>query len=69
VAHRQRVDGTLEDIGSSLLRSGDVIVVREGETIPGDGDVIQGVAYVNEAVITGESAAVSRSRARTSGAR
>ena len=58
VAHRQRVDGTLEDIGSSLLRSGDVIVVREGETIPGDGDVIQGVAYVNEAVITGESAAV-----------
>jgi K+-transporting ATPase ATPase B chain len=58
VAHRQRVDGTLEDIGSSLLRSGDVIVVREGETIPGDGDVIQGVAYVNEAVITGESAPV-----------
>jgi K+-transporting ATPase ATPase B chain len=58
VAHRQRADGTLEDVGSSLLRSGDVIVVRDGETIPGDGDVIQGVAYVNEAVITGESAPV-----------
>jgi len=58
VAHRQRADGTLEDVGSSALRSGDVIVIRDGETIPGDGDVIEGVAYVNEAVITGESAPV-----------
>ncbi len=58
LAHRQRADGTLEDVGSSLLRSGDVIVIRDGETIPGDGDVIEGVAYVNEAVITGESAPV-----------
>jgi K+-transporting ATPase ATPase B chain len=58
VAHRRRDDGTLEDVGSSLLRSGDIIVVRDGETIPGDGDVIEGVAYVNEAVITGESAPV-----------
>jgi K+-transporting ATPase ATPase B chain len=57
-AHRRRDDGTLEDVGSSALRAGDVIVVREGETIPGDGDVIEGVAYVNEAVITGESAPV-----------
>jgi K+-transporting ATPase ATPase B chain len=58
LAHRRRDDGTLEDVGSSALRAGDVIVVREGETIPGDGDVIEGVAYVNEAVITGESAPV-----------
>jgi K+-transporting ATPase ATPase B chain len=57
-AHRRCEDGTLEDIGSSALRSGDVVVVREGETVPGDGDVIEGVAYVNEAVITGESAPV-----------
>jgi K+-transporting ATPase ATPase B chain len=57
-AHRRRADGTTEDIGSSALRSGDVIDIREGETIPGDGDVIEGVAYVNEAVITGESAPV-----------
>jgi K+-transporting ATPase ATPase B chain len=57
-AHRRCDDGSLEEVGSSALRSGDVVVVREGETIPGDGDVIEGVAYVNEAVVTGESAAV-----------
>jgi K+-transporting ATPase ATPase B chain len=58
VAHRRCEDETLEDVGSSALRSGDIVFVREGETIPGDGDVIEGVAYVNEAVITGESAPV-----------
>jgi potassium-transporting ATPase ATP-binding subunit len=58
LAHRRCDDGTIEEVGSSALRSGDVVVVREGETIPGDGDVIEGVAYVNEAVITGESAPV-----------
>jgi potassium-transporting ATPase ATP-binding subunit len=58
VAHRRLADGSLEDVGSSELRRGDIIVVQEGETIPGDGDVIEGVAYVNEAAITGESAPV-----------
>ncbi len=58
IAHRRLPDGTTEDVGSAALRVGDVIVVSEGETIPGDGDVIEGVAYVNEAVITGESAPV-----------
>jgi len=58
IAHRRCDDGSLEEVGSSALRCGDVVVVREGETIPGDGDVIEGVAYVNEAVITGESAPV-----------
>ncbi len=58
VAHRRSADGTLEQVGSSDLRKGDVIVVEDGETIPGDGDVIEGVAYVNEAAITGESAPV-----------
>ncbi len=57
-AHRRRADGTLESVGSSELRKGDVIVIEEGETIPGDGDVIDGVGYVNEAAITGESAPV-----------
>ena len=58
MAHRRLDDGAFEEVGSSALRCGDVVVVREGETIPGDGDVIEGVAYVNEAVITGESAPV-----------
>jgi potassium-transporting ATPase ATP-binding subunit len=57
-AHRRRADGTLEDTGSADLHVGDVVVVREGETIPSDGDVIAGVAFVNEAAITGESAPV-----------
>ena len=57
-AHRRRADGTLEDVGSAELRKGDIVVVRENETIPGDGDVVEGVAYVNEAAITGESAPV-----------
>ena len=58
MAHRRLADGTLEDVGSSELRRGDLVVVRENETIPGDGDVVEGVAYVNEAAITGESAPV-----------
>ena len=35
-----------------------MVIVREGELIPGDGEVVEGVAYVNEAAITGESAPV-----------
>jgi K+-transporting ATPase ATPase B chain len=58
IAHRRREDGSLEDVGSSELRKGDVIVVEEGETIAGDGDVIEGIGFVNEAAITGESAPV-----------
>jgi len=58
VAHRRLADGSLEAVGSSDLRKGDVIVVEEGETIAGDGDVIEGVGFVNEAAITGESAPV-----------
>jgi K+-transporting ATPase ATPase B chain len=57
-AHRLRSDGSLEDVGSSELRKGDTVVISEGETIPGDGDVIEGVGFVNEAAITGESAPV-----------
>ena len=57
-ARRRREDGTLEAVGSSELRRGDIIVVEAGEIIPGDGDVIEGVGFVNEAAITGESAPV-----------
>ena len=58
VAQRRRADGSLEQVGSSELRRGDIVVVTEGETIPGDGDVIEGLGFVNESAITGESAPV-----------
>jgi K+-transporting ATPase ATPase B chain len=58
-AHRLR-DGSLETVVSSKLRSGDVVVVSAGQFIPGDGEVIEGVASVDESAITGESAPVIR---------
>ncbi|MFE4463867.1 potassium-transporting ATPase subunit KdpB [Oerskovia sp. NPDC056781] len=48
------------EVPSSTLGVGDVVVVRAGEIIPGDGDVIEGVASVDESAITGESAPVIR---------
>ncbi len=57
LARRLR-DGREEIVPSSQLRKGDIVLVREGEIIPGDGEVIEGIAYVNEAAITGESAPV-----------
>jgi K+-transporting ATPase ATPase B chain len=50
----------IEQIPAAQLRRGDVVVVSAGETIPGDGDVIQGIASVDESAITGESAPVIR---------
>ena len=49
-----------EKISASSLRKGDVVVVEAGEIIPGDGEVIQGIASVDESAITGESAPVIR---------
>jgi K+-transporting ATPase ATPase B chain len=58
-ARRLRPDGSTEEqVASSDLRRGDIVLVNVNELIPGDGDVIEGVAYVNEAAITGESAPV-----------
>ena len=59
-AHRLRSDGSVETVISSKLRTGDIVVVAAGEFIPGDGDVIEGVASVDESAITGESAPVIR---------
>jgi K+-transporting ATPase ATPase B chain len=60
VAHRRRKDGSLESVDASLLTKGDVVFVKAGELIPGDGDVIEGAASVDESAITGESAPVIR---------
>ena len=43
-----------------MLRKGDLVLVKAGEFIPGDGEVIEGVASVDESAITGESAPVIR---------
>ena len=59
-AFRRRADGTTETASSIALRPGDVVVVQASQIIPGDGDVIEGGAVVNEAAITGESAPVIR---------
>ncbi|HUC55209.1 MAG TPA: potassium-transporting ATPase subunit KdpB [Candidatus Cybelea sp.] len=59
-AHRLRPDGSTELVPSSKLRSGDEVLVTAGELIPGDGEVIEGVASVDESAITGESAPVIR---------
>src|SRR2546421_4453515 len=59
-AHRLRSNGSTEVVVSSKLRSGDIVVVTCGQFIPGDGEVIEGVASVDESAITGESAPVIR---------
>ncbi len=57
-ARRETAPGEYETVPSSALRKGDIIRVEAGENIASDGDVIQGVAFVSEAAITGESAPV-----------
>ncbi|MCE9636008.1 MAG: potassium-transporting ATPase subunit KdpB [Planctomycetes bacterium] len=52
--------GREEEVPASVLRRGDVVVVVAGMTIPGDGDVVEGIASVDESAITGESAPVIR---------
>jgi len=59
-ARKLREDGTTELLPSSKLRSGDVVLCAACEYIPGDGEVIEGVASVDESAITGESAPVIR---------
>ena len=59
-AFRQRKDGTLEQTVSTSLVAGDLVVIEAGQFIPGDGEIIEGVAAVDESAITGESAPVIR---------
>jgi K+-transporting ATPase ATPase B chain len=60
VANRQLSDGRIEQVPSSNLRAGDIVLVSASEFIPGDGEIIEGVASVDESAITGESAPVIR---------
>jgi K+-transporting ATPase ATPase B chain len=60
VARRLGPDGREERVPAPELRQGDTVVVEPGQTIPGDGDVVEGIASVDESAITGESAPVIR---------
>ncbi|MCO5731201.1 potassium-transporting ATPase subunit KdpB [Rhizobium sp. SSA_523] len=59
-ARRVEPDGRLARIAATELKIGDIVLVEAGDLIPGDGEVIEGVASVNESAITGESAPVIR---------
>jgi K+-transporting ATPase ATPase B chain len=60
LANRETAGGSLERIAAPQLRKGDVVRVSAGEVIPADGDIVEGVASVDESAITGESAPVIR---------
>jgi K+-transporting ATPase ATPase B chain len=60
VANRLAAGDRIEKVAAASLRKGDVVIVRAGEFIPGDGEIIEGVASVDESAITGESAPVIR---------
>ena len=57
---RRLVKNGIEEISATELRKDDIVVVRAGEVIPADGDVVEGAASVDESAITGESAPVIR---------
>ncbi len=60
IANRLLPNGQIETVPATKLRKDDVVVVSAGEFIPGDGEIIEGVASVDESAITGESAPVIR---------
>ena len=60
LAKRLTSNGKIEEVPASALRAGDVVTCEAGDIIPGDGEVIEGIATVDESVITGESAPVIR---------
>jgi len=60
MAHRRTSSGGIEEVPSSALQLDDLVIVAAGETIPSDGEIIEGIASVDESAITGESAPVIR---------
>ncbi len=59
-AHRQLEDGSLEDVPIEALEVGDKVVVKPGEKLPADGEVIEGQTAVNQSMLTGESRPVPK---------
>ncbi len=60
MARLLRTDGSVESVPAERLRKGDLVVVSAREIIPADGEIVEGVATVDESAITGESAPVIR---------
>ena len=60
IANRTLASGAIEQVPAEMLRKGDVVIITAGEMIPADGEVMVGVASVDESAITGESAPVIR---------
>jgi len=60
IAHRLTAGDTIENVASTLLKAGDKVVVEAGQIVPGDGEIIEGIASIDESAITGESAPVIR---------
>jgi K+-transporting ATPase ATPase B chain len=59
-AFRLTKEGTFEEVPSRQLKPGDRVIVKAGQIVPGDGEIIEGVASIDESAITGESAPVIR---------
>jgi len=60
-AHRRNADGSTTDVPLEDLQSGDTVLIRPGEKVPADGDVLEGSSSVDESMLTGESVPVSKS--------
>jgi len=60
IANRLLANGKVEQVASSVLRAQDMVLVSAGELVPGDGEIVDGIASVDESAITGESAPVIR---------
>jgi K+-transporting ATPase ATPase B chain len=59
-ANKVLPDGRVEKLSAMDLRKGDIVAISDSETVPGDGEIIEGVALIDESAITGESAPVIR---------
>src|SRR5580692_9403252 len=60
MAKKLASNGKVENVSASALRKGDIVICEPNDLVPGDGEVIEGIASVDESVITGESAPVIR---------
>lgn len=60
IANKVEHDGSIKTVSATTLKKDDIVIVSEGEIIPSDGDIVHGVALIDESAITGESAPVVR---------